>query len=356
MKQSGLEPVNVLMSSVGNVGFPAVLQALKSNSERNVRVIGCDVRSDAPGLYLADRGYLVRSRQSPGDLMRRLIEICDQEDISVFYPLSTEDQEFFAGRVQEFERVGVSVVVASPESLRTANDKSRLYEFAAARGIPTPCYAIVRNWKELVEGAHRLGYPDAPFVLKMNRGTGAQGLKIIYPSVDPQQRLLDRENRVVAFHELGNWLKAIEAWPPVHLTEYLPGAEYSVDILCDRGRVLSTVTRLRLSTLYGLALHAQTVDEKDVEAMACDIVGKLGLSFVVNVQARRDRNGAAKLMEINPRIPGTIGLTVAAGVNMPYLAIKLALKEPFVVPKPRIGMTIFRYWGATYLHSSQVLQ
>jgi carbamoyl-phosphate synthase large subunit len=356
MTPDEFEPINVLMTSVGNDGFPTVVQALKSNSERNVRIIGCDVRPNAPGLYLADQGYLVPSRGSPKELIQRLTEICQKEDVSILYPLSTEDQDFFASRAQEFEQAGILVLTSASESLCIANDKPSLYKFAAALGFSVPQYTVVRDWGELEKAAHELGYPDYPFVLKMNRGTGAQGVKVIYPSVEGQRRLMDRDNRVVAFHELENWLKSIDPWPLLHLTEYLPGSEYSVDILCDHGRVLSSVTRLRLAAFYGLALHAETVDEKDVEAMACGIVGRLGLSYVVNVQVRRDRKGVAKLMEVNPRIPGTIGLTIAAGINMPYLAIKLALKEPFVAPKPRIGITVLRYWGTLYVNNSQVLK
>src|SRR5262249_28902934 len=65
-----------------------------------------------------------------------------------------------------------------------------------------------------------------------------------------------------------------------------------------------------------------------------------------NVQFRDDRQGVPRLMEVNPRIPGTIGLTVAAGVNMPYLAVKLALDEPLgAVAAAREGTEAVRYWS-----------
>jgi len=141
----------------------------------------------------------------------------------------------------------------------------------------------------------------------------------------------------------------------MHAAEYLPGKEYSVDILCDKGKILAAVTRLRLSIFYGLAMHAQVVDEPDVQEAACELVKKLGLSYVVNVQFRRDASGVAKLMEINPRIPGTIGLTVAAGINMPYLALKIALGESFKPPQPLIGMIVLRHWDMVCIHERQML-
>jgi carbamoyl-phosphate synthase large subunit len=39
------------------------------------------------------------------------------------------------------------------------------------------------------------------------------------------------------------------------------------------------------------------------------------------VQCKRDRDGCPALLEVNPRMPGTLGLTIAAGVDMPRLAL-----------------------------------
>jgi len=351
-----LDPIDILVTSVGNDGFPSVLQGIKSNSERLVRVVGVDSQPSAPGLYLADKGYLVPLRSAREKLLNRLAEICRKEKIHVIYPLSTEDQEFFAAEVPWFAAKGISVIVSPLDVLQIANDKLKLYEFSQANGIPCPSFSAVRNWKDLQQTICRLGFPHRPFVLRLNRSTGAQGVKVVYAEIDARKRMFDRDNRLVGLHEVERWLQTMQSWPPFHLAEYLPGDEYSVDILCDGGNVLSAVTRLRLSTLYGLALHARVVDERDVQQSACRLVEKLGLSFVVNVQFRRSENGEAKLMEINPRIPGTIGLTVAAGVNMPYMALKMILGEPFTLPTLRIGTVIMRYWDAVYTSEDSMLR
>jgi carbamoyl-phosphate synthase large subunit len=350
-----LNPITVLMTSVGTDSFPSVLRALKPNSERDIRVIGVDMRATAPGLYMADQGYLVPPRSRPEQLLERLDEICSEEQVQLLYPLSTEDQEFFASEAAQFEAKGIRVIVSPLPAVQMSNDKLRLYEFARSHSIPCPNFMPVHNWDEFQQAVVHLGFPESPCVLKLNKGTGAQGFKVIYPSLDPLQRILDRDNRIVTFQEVACWLQAVEHWPPLHLAEYLPGDEYSVDILCNHGEVLSAVTRLRLSAFYGLALHAQVVLEADVQDVACTLVAKLGLSFVVNVQIRRSDDGTPKLLEINPRIPGTIGLTLASGVNMPYLALKMSLREPFKPPQPRSEMTILRYWEGVCLPTREIL-
>jgi len=43
------------------------------------------------------------------------------------------------------------------------------------------------------------------------------------------------------------------------------------------------------------------------------------------VQLRYNVHGVAALLEVNPRFPGAMPLTIAAGVDMPSLALDLAL-------------------------------
>ncbi|MBL4637272.1 MAG: ATP-grasp domain-containing protein [Kofleriaceae bacterium] len=47
----------------------------------------------------------------------------------------------------------------------------------------------------------------------------------------------------------------------------------------------------------------------------------MGLKHVANVQFRLDENGTPGLLEVNCRFPGTMTLTVAAGINMPALSL-----------------------------------
>jgi len=49
---------------------------------------------------------------------------------------------------------------------------------------------------------------------------------------------------------------------------------------------------------------------------------------VANVQVKEDADGEPALLEVNPRFPGTMPLTVASGVDMPRLAIGEALGTP----------------------------
>jgi carbamoyl-phosphate synthase large subunit len=52
------------------------------------------------------------------------------------------------------------------------------------------------------------------------------------------------------------------------------------------------------------------------------------VQFIANVQAKRDASGRPSLLEVNPRAPGSLALTIASGVDMPRLAMDVLFGRP----------------------------
>ena len=46
------------------------------------------------------------------------------------------------------------------------------------------------------------------------------------------------------------------------------------------------------------------------------------------MQAKRDASGRPSLLEVNPRAPGSLALTIASGVDMPRLAMDVLSGRP----------------------------
>ncbi|MGH7824305.1 MAG: ATP-grasp domain-containing protein [Candidatus Binatia bacterium] len=345
---STLRPLRCLCTSVGNDGFVAVHAALKAFYGEAITVIGCDVRPDAYGLYLADKGYLVPRRDEP-DFAERLLDILAREECSVVYPLSTFDQEYFAAHREIFEHRGIGVVVSDLNAVSTANNKLKLYDLCQEAELPVAAYVAVQDQASLGTALHELGYPRQSVVFKVSRGTAARGLFIVREG----ESIFDSLDRnggppEISAAELAQILVHSPAREAI-LCEYLPGDEYSVDVLSWHGESLVSVVRRRYASVGGLALHAEVIDDPELRGLAEAVVRRLHLSFTSNVQFRRNDRGTPCVMEVNPRIPGTIGLTVQAGVNMPALALELALGRH--VPRQfsiDYGLRIMRYWGGLY--------
>ncbi len=110
---------------------------------------------------------------------------------------------------------------------------------------------------------------------------------------------------------------------------YLPGDEYSIDVFAGRpGHVVAAVPRLRAKVDSGISVAGRTVRDPELERFGAAVAEATGLQFIANVQAKRDGSGRPSLLEVNPRAPGSLALTIASGVDMPRLAMDVLGGRP----------------------------
>lgn len=346
-------PVTVLFVSVGNEALHGFVDDLRARAPR-WRLVGVDVRADAAGMYRCDAHALVPRRREPA-FWSALCDLIRREHVDVVYPLATEDQDLFAAPGVR-ERLGVPVVVSSAAAVAVANHKVALFRCLSARPRLLPAHEIVEGPAEAVAALCRLVAAHGAALLKADGGTGGAGLLLVgEPQADSApvtgRAWLPVAELEAAWSQGGPLARRVapalfdaDGWPR-QVVAWLPGDEYSVDVLADAGATRAAVVRRRTRATGGLALTSTVVEAADVEAAAREVVAAVGLSFVANVQFRRDADGVPRLLEINPRIPGTIGLTVAAGANLPLAAILQSLGERLDLPAPRVGLSGLRFQG-----------
>nr|MDT0665832.1 ATP-grasp domain-containing protein [Micromonospora sp. DSM 115978] len=128
--------------------------------------------------------------------------------------------------------------------------------------------------------------------------------------------------------------------------QYLPGQEYSLDVMASqRGRVCAVVPRLRLKIDSGIAVAGRTEHDAQLEWFGAAVANAVGLTGVGNVQCRRDEAGVPRLFEVNARFPGTMPLTVAAGVDVPtYLVAEAVLGTHVPERMPFLDVAMVRHW------------
>ena len=106
------------------------------------------------------------------------------------------------------------------------------------------------------------------------------------------------------------------------ITEYLPGEEYTVDCFSDRSAgLLFCSGRRRIRTRSGISMNSRLVRNKIFMEYADAISRRLNLHGAWFFQLKKDANGIYKLLEIAPRIAGTMALHRVQGVNFPLLSI-----------------------------------
>lgn len=355
--------VTVLFTSVGNEAIHGFIDDLRRRAPL-WRLIGTDMRADSAGLYRCDHGYTVPARTDPSYL-DQLLHVCREHSVDLVCPLSTEDQTFFSSPQVLRRLAPLPVMVSEHEAVGKANGKISLFDALVGHPDLLPDFEIVAGPEQALEAIEKLVAGSGAALLKTDTGSGGAGMICVgNPATDPAPAKgrrfwpLDLVRMVVQGQldaeatpkDLAG-LTSADDWPRIAIA-YLPGSEYSVDVLADRGECLGSVVRLRLAADGGLATVAEVVDEPDVEEAALKVAQSLGVSYVNNIQFRRDAHGVPKLLEVNPRLPGTIGLTVEAGLNLPLAAFCLALGVRLPLPRPEIGLRVMRFFGCVFARES----
>lgn len=146
---------------------------------------------------------------------------------------------------------------------------------------------------------------DFPIFIKPDKGQGAVGALKINTYSEAKQ--INFENYLV--------------------TEYLPGEEYTVDCLTDNKGILKYISpRSRERLMAGVSVSGQIETLTDEICNIAQTINErlcfLGLWYF---QAKKDKSGNFKLLEISTRCAGTMCLTRAKGINLPLLSVYTAL-------------------------------
>ena len=292
--------MRVLVTGAGGPAGVAVIRSLLRRGD--VEVVAADMDRWASALYLVPAGsrYLVPAGRADDfvDVVRR---ICRDERIDVLFP--TVDVELPKLAAARDELLADGTVLASPSltTLETCLDKLALAA-ACARTVRVPR-------TELLGTPQAVSGWDFPVIVKPRRGAGSRGV-----------RLVGSQDQLDAVHDPDEDLL---------VQELLPGDEYSVDVLAGLdGRVIAAVPRARLRVDSGVAVAGVTVHDDELIETASAVARAIGLTTVANVQLKRDADGRPALLEVNPRFPGAMPLTIAAGVDMPSLTLDAVLGRP----------------------------
>jgi len=122
--------------------------------------------------------------------------------------------------------------------------------------------------------------------------------------------------------EQGELSQALKTDPGALVLEYLPGDEYTVDCFSDRERGLLVCRgRKRVRIRNGISMNSVPVHDPKFAEWARTISESLVLHGAWFFQLKKDATGQYTLLEIAPRIAGTMALHRVSGINFSLLSI-----------------------------------
>jgi carbamoyl-phosphate synthase large subunit len=204
-----------------------------------------------------------------------------------------------------------------------------LYEFLQWRDIAVPDFRIVETVEQFREAVTALGYPKKPVCFKPSVSNGSRGFRIIDGKINEADLLFNYKpnNTYIKFDDAQRILGSAP-FPELLVSEYLPGEEYSVDCLVNNGQTIVAVPRLRKRMINGISVEGEFVKEESIMDYCRQIITSLQLHGNIGIQVKKSAAGKFLILEINPRVQGTIVAGLGAGINLPLLAVKQALGMP----------------------------
>jgi carbamoyl-phosphate synthase large subunit len=291
-------------------GVP-LIRSLKEAENLSPKLLGFIYDTLEPGIYMenmADKCYLIPYPSSGlSNLFDRILQINEKENIDLIIPCLDSELYGFVKLQDKLSDVGIKTFLPTVEQLNIRG-KDKLYNFCEQNGIKMPKNILVHSVQELYSLPSDFEYP---IVVK----------GIFYEAYIAN----NSEEALTAFNKLRH------KWGyPIIIQQYLRGDEFNVAALGDgNGNTIGAVAMRKLYiTDKGKGWAGTTIYEDTLLQTTYKVIEKtkwrsgLELEFI-----RRSDTGEYYLLEINPRFPAWIYLTVAAGQNLPAAFVKLAMGE-----------------------------
>jgi carbamoyl-phosphate synthase large subunit len=340
--------INVLTTGAGAPGAAGIIKCLQQ--EPAIRLIVADADSNAIGRYL-NRAFYVIPKATDDGFVPALLHICRMEAIDLIMPLVTRELFPLSQQAHLFKEAGTKVMVSPPDAIHVANDKAACYRFLQDKGIAVPQFLTAETTEEFIHAAFALGHPQKPFCFKPAVANGSRGFRVVSEGINESEQLFHTKpyNIYITYTHAVKILSS-QSFPPLVVSEYLPGEEYSVDCLAERGDAILVVPRLRQKMINGISVQGRFINDSKIIDYCKQIIKAVGLHGNIGIQVKRSQNGNPLLLEINPRVQGTIVAALGAGVNLPLLAVKKAMEIPIEPSEMAVawGTSFSRVWTEVY--------
>ena len=223
----------------------------------------------------------------PG-LIDRLNQVIDELEIDYIYP--AHDSAVLT-LTREQERLHAPVVTSALETVEICRSKNLTYDYLRGAEYLPRFYACLDEIREY------------PVFIKPSVGQGSVGARRIDSRAALEEALADGVEYAIC--------------------EYLPGQEFTVDCFTDRHGDLRYVgPRSRDRIRSGIAVRSHFLPEDQrINAIAEDLNRRFRFNGAWFFQLKENGQGQLRLMEVAPRIAGTMGATRNRGVNMPLLTL-----------------------------------
>ena len=323
-----MSDINVLVLSAGR--RVELIQCFKKAARElgiSGSVVAVDCSPTAPALYFADK-YRIVPRIDSGDYVRALIDICNEEKISLVVPtIDTELLLLAEKRGKIEEETDARVLVSDLSVVNICRNKLNTQSYMEEHGFKVPHLYTAQELRN-----DNIRYPL--FVKPIDGSSSIDTYKV------NNKRELDA-------------ILTLVRNPMVQ--DYMDGDEYTIDVFLDfDGKIITMVPRLRMATRSGEIAKGRIVKDTEIMEDVRRLMEELKPIGHITVQCRKTYRGI-EYIEINPRFGGGAPMSIMAGADSCRNLYRLLRGEVLTYNEDfRENITFLRFDSSIMLNEDMV--
>jgi len=276
--------LNILISDFSSYKAIVIAKFIKK-SYADVHIYGVDNKKFI-GIFhskYADKIFRLKSL----NYIDEIIEIIRSKKINIFIPINYDEMNIYLPRREEFENS--LDYWGSYDSFRTLNEKDRLYLLAKKINIKIP--------KQIDDIANL----KPNYVIKPKKSSSARGVKYVFTKSDIKKY----KNKYYADKN-------------IIIQEYIQGIGVGYSLFSQNGKIIMGYGHKRLAEYPitgGSSVYRGPYENDEMKAIADKIITITKWSGFAMFEFKLTPRNQLYLIEINPRIWGSINQGLQNGVN-----------------------------------------
>ena len=330
---------NILVTDGENRSSLAVVRSLGKKGCR-ILVTAGQKRSLASSSKYCDKSISVPNPMKNGNEYAQILKkIVGKEGIDVVFPMS-DSSIFLLNEIRDQFPEKVIIACSTADKMEAVSNKFKLFQLAEKLKLPTPCTHYLTGQDDLPALVREIDkYPVVvkPAMSRIVHGNGFLSGGVKYASSREELESLYKTSPVLEY--------------PSMIQEKIVGPGTGLFTLFNRDRHLALFSHRRIREKPpsgGVSVVSESVplDEEMIEN-ASRLLSATAWQGVAMVEFKRDnRDGKAKLMEINGRFWGSLQLAISCGVDFPGLFLDLLMgKKMTQVKEYRTGHKMKWFFG-----------
>ncbi len=316
----GIQVVSAIRS-LGKAGHQVYIAIPTSRKKRMVRKVG-------GFLYPRDlKGVFHISLATSKDFEHDLIKLLKDSEYNVILPFGFETTVAISTIKDKVLRY-TNTSVADFDLMQRVHNKEALNLFLDNNSFVVPKIYKVDNLAN-----QKINYP---VVVKARKGCGiAKGVRYASNSVELKEAYKEISGQESSNTDISDYSRPM-------IQEYIPGKIYDGCFVCNHGDVVASLLQIRETTYPlsgGVGAIVITIKDDVLMKYCSQILHSLKWHGPCQVEVKKDsRTGEYKLLEINPKLWGTLGASIHAGVDFSLKACEVAMNQINIHKKYEIGL------------------